>query len=300
LALLLSVSTLALSATTPGTAAPAWQALPPDVSALDAVWNRTDSLVAAHTVTRSWFWGPPETAWTTRELYVDDPTGTRSRLVRYYDKSRMEINNPNGNRNDPFYVTNGLLTVELISGRVQVGNNTFESRYPANIVVAGDFNDPAAPTYVSLASKANAGTDHPDPDRQGQQATDTIARDGTVGNDPSKAGIPGTRIVSYDTVTRHNIPQAMWDFLNAQGLVRRGNQTVTEPLSNPWYYATGRPISDAYWAKVKIGGVPTDTLIQAYERRVLTYTPSNPAGFQVEMGNIGAHYRDWRYFGMGK
>ena len=36
-------------------------------------------------------------------------------------------------------------------------------------------------------------------------------------------------------------------------------------------------------------------LLQAYERRVLTYVPTNPEGFQVEMGNIGQHYYDWRY-----
>ena len=38
-----------------------------------------------------------------------------------------------------------------------------------------------------------------------------------------------------------------------------------------------------------------DVYIQAYERRVLTYVPSAPEGFQVQMGNIGAHYYDWRY-----
>jgi len=30
-------------------------------------------------------------------------------------------------------------------------------------------------------------------------------------------------------------------------------------------------------------------------QRVLTYTPSNPAGWQVEMGNVGRHYYTWRY-----
>ena len=40
-------------------------------------------------------------------------------------------------------------------------------------------------------------------------------------------------------------------------------------------------------------------LIQAFERRVLTYMPGNPPAFQVEMGNVGAHYRDWRYGGPG-
>jgi hypothetical protein len=35
--------------------------------------------------------------------------------------------------------------------------------------------------------------------------------------------------------------------------------------------------------------------IQAFERRVLTYTPGNPPGFAVEFGNIGQHYYLWRY-----
>ena len=36
-------------------------------------------------------------------------------------------------------------------------------------------------------------------------------------------------------------------------------------------------------------------MIQIFERRVLTYTASNPAAFKVEMGNIGQHYYQWRY-----
>ena len=40
-------------------------------------------------------------------------------------------------------------------------------------------------------------------------------------------------------------------------------------------------------------------LIQAFERRVLTYNPANPPAFQVEMGNIGLHYYDWRYNNIG-
>ena len=41
-------------------------------------------------------------------------------------------------------------------------------------------------------------------------------------------------------------------------------------------------------------------MIQAFERRVLTYVPTNVPGFQVEMGNIGLHYYDWRYKDAGK
>ena len=42
-----------------------------------------------------------------------------------------------------------------------------------------------------------------------------------------------------------------------------------------------------------------DVLIQAFERRALTYVPTNPQGFQVEMANIGQHYFDWRYRNAG-
>ena len=37
--------------------------------------------------------------------------------------------------------------------------------------------------------------------------------------------------------------------------------------------------------------------VTVFERRVLTYTPSNPAPFKVEMGNVGQHYLAWRYGG---
>src|SRR5207248_7514703 len=55
-------------------------------------------------------------------------------------------------------------------------------------------------------------------------------------------------------------------------------------------------ISEPYWAKVKIANQPNvDVMIQAFERRVVTYVPSLPTGFQVQMSNIGQHYYDWRY-----
>ena len=59
----------------------------------------------------------------------------------------------------------------------------------------------------------------------------------------------------------------------------------------------GYPITEAFWAKdqVVVGGKKKDVLIQLFQRRALTYTPSNPAAFQVEMGNIGQHYYVWRY-----
>lgn len=60
-------------------------------------------------------------------------------------------------------------------------------------------------------------------------------------------------------------------------------------------YATGLPITEAYWASVKVGGAYRDVLIQCFERRCLTHTPDNPNGFEVEAGNTGLHYYIWRY-----
>ena len=44
-----------------------------------------------------------------------------------------------------------------------------------------------------------------------------------------------------------------------------------------------------------VGGIQHQVLVQVFERRVLTYTPSNPDGWKVEAGNVGQHYYTWRY-----
>lgn len=261
--------------------------------AFESTWRRTDDLVASGQVKRTWFWGPtPSTAGLSEEY--KQGAGSK-RLVQYFDKSRMEINNPSADPTSPWYVTNGLLTVELISGRVQTGDNSFTQRAPATINVTGDAGDGVAPTYASFSAVSNASGERRDPDRTGQDVTATLDRAGKVGQDAGKAGVPGSRIAYYEKLTGHNIPEAIWAFLNASGPVEVGGRTVQQRLIDPWFYASGLPISDPYWAKASIAGKLTDVLVQAYERRVLTYVPSNPEGFCVEMGNVGQHYYQWRY-----
>jgi hypothetical protein len=53
--------------------------------------NRTDQPVIDG-VKRTWIWGPEAYTEGMLEPYADTPGGMR--LVQYYDKSRMEINNP--------------------------------------------------------------------------------------------------------------------------------------------------------------------------------------------------------------
>jgi hypothetical protein len=54
-------------------------------------------------------------------------------------------------------------------------------------------------------------------------------------------------------------------------------------------------MSEPFWMRARVGGEETWVLVQAFERRVLTYTPTNPIAYQVEMGNVGQHYHAWRY-----
>src|SRR5438045_5365153 len=104
----------------------------------------------------------------------------------------MEVNNPNGDQSQPFFVTNGLLTVELISGFIQVGEKDFVKFHTACIAMSGDAGDTLAPTYFAFQKVSNTQAgDHPAPDRTGQQVTETIDRNGNTGTDPSKAGMHG-------------------------------------------------------------------------------------------------------------
>src|SRR5690606_29964656 len=63
---------------------------------------------------------------------------------------------------------------------------------------------------------------------------------------------------------------------------------------NP-FYATGRPITEPYFADVQVAGAVQTVLMQCFERRCMTYTPTNNTGFQGEAGNVGLHYFCWRY-----
>lgn len=257
--------------------------------AFERTWQRTDKPVADGTVKRGFYWGPAP--FDRRQERYEEGQGAR-RLVQYFDKSRMEINDPNGDKNSPFFVTNGLLTVELVSGRMQTGNNTYTDGTPADIPLASDNDDPSAPTYTSFAKLLEGGED-----RTNQNVTATVDKAGNVAQDDALGSTAGAKLVYYEAQTRHNIPQVFWDFLNVKGPVYENGAVVTKQISEPWFYASGLPITEPYWARVKIAGKPdTLVMVQLYERRVLTYVPSEPQPeFRVQVGNIGRHYHDWRY-----
>lgn len=264
-------------------------------SAFQAVWERTDLPLArgvAGLSERSWLWGDAPLTGGFREPYRDAPGNAR--LVQYFDKSRMEISNPAAPQG-PWYVTNGLLVVEMITGELQVGDTTFDPRSPAQVAVAGDpeEHNPAAPTYRSLRSVAYPVQAQPAPRRSGAVVTSVLTKDGQTFDDPALARY-NVVLDTYDEQLGHNIPGVFTDFFARQGLIYEGGRFVQGQIMD-WTFAVGLPLSEPYWARVRVGGVERDVLIQAFERRVLTYTPDNAPAWRVEMGNVGQHYLRWRY-----
>jgi hypothetical protein len=251
----------------------------------ELVWRRTDRPVAQQQATRSWIWGP-RGLMARSEGYLQAVGGLRQ--VQYFDKGRMEVSNPTGDRSSRWFVTTGLLANELVTGRMQVGDSEFVQRGPADIPVAGDLNDPNAPTYGSFAGQVAMVAD-----RTNQVPAEQIDRAGQVSRyaGPERAE---TRLSHYVAETGHNIPSVFWRYLNASGPIESGGRLQTSQLFD-WAFTMGYPISEPFWAQIRVGGAPRMVLMQIYQRRVLTYDPANPGAWQVEMGNVGRHYYRWRY-----
>jgi hypothetical protein len=214
------------------------------------------------------FWGPLANASDAKQEDYKEAAGGK-RTVQYFDKGRMELTNGK--------VTNGLLASEVIKGQIQTGDATFTGQAPPSIPIAGD-PDGGGPTYALLATKASsllaASTA-----KVGSGVTAMVSGVGAV-TTGTAAATPETTISGFDDATKHNVPKVIADYRTKAGL-----QTI------------GYAISEPFKANVKVNRVARDVMVQVFERRALTYTASNEAAFQVEMGNIGQHYYQWRYSG---
>ncbi len=187
------------------------------------------------------------------------------RLVQYFDKGRMELTTPDAP------VTSGLLVKEMISGRMQVGDTAFETRAPARISVAGD-PDNLFPLYSDLTAPLP-----PQPLASGAPVQTELTPNGPqpAANLPQDAA---AAIATTDTATGFPVPRIFADFRD-----RVGVQVI------------GLAVTQPFWVQVKVAGVQRRVLMQAFERRVLTYNAANPDPFKVEFGNVGQHYYRWRY-----
>ena len=128
-------------------------------------------------------------------------------------------------------------------------------------------------------------------DRTGAIVTDTLSFAAARPATPPQT----VTNVAYVPETGHNLPGVFWNFLNQQSPVHSGVGSATsEPLFD-WVYIMGYPITEAYWANITVGGKSYDALLQLFERRTLTYVPALADPWQVQMGNVGQHYYEWRY-----
>jgi len=278
---LAALAGIALLAVPPALAAP-----PIGTVAFARVWDRQDRAVAEQVSDRSWTWGPAPISELTRENYVEAPEGRRA--VQYFDKSRMEINDPTADPNATWYVTNGLLPIELMTGRMQVGNNQFEFRGPARISAIGDPDN--FPTYADLLPFYQS-PGAVNPGDLGKPATGFITTNLTITGFNDYAQDPATILVRGEN--NHGVAKAFVDFMNQEGLVSENGRYVRAQVYDP-LFVFGLPVSGAYWVKTRVGGKELPILFQVFERRVLTYNPANPPRWRVEMGNVGQHYYQWR------
>ena len=245
---------------------------------ISQLWARTDGSMTGNQQ-RGWLWGPTmlSTGW---EPYREAPGGARQ--VFYFDKGRLEITDPSADPNAAWYVTAGLIVREMLSGQIQIGDNTFVPTHAATLPVTGDLADnDRSPSYATLGRLASVGGNieaNRHDGRVGQPVTALLSADGTV----SEAAMPESGVVigAYDAALGHNVPAIFQSWIDAQSMTSE--------------YVVGRPLTEPYWVDTVVDGQARRVLVQAFERRVLTYSPDNAPGWQVEFGNAGIHYRLWR------
>ncbi|MHB8644756.1 MAG: hypothetical protein ACYDAR_03075 [Thermomicrobiales bacterium] len=234
------------------------------------------------------FWGPLATALDGRhEPYVEGLAAAictpdlaacsnaivkGQRTVQYFDKGRMELTAPGA------MVTSGLLVREMMTGQVQTGDATFEQRAPAAVPVAGD---PSNTLYYRDIAIANFI-----PPQIGQLTQNVLnvtagGRLGAAMGPPSPSDLPSDPaaiITTIDAQTGHGVAQAFDAFRARVGLD-----------------VVGLALTEPFWTTAQVGGQQHIILVEAFERRVLTYNPDNPDPFKVEFGNVGQQYYRWRY-----
>lgn len=263
--------------------------LPPTL-AFQYLWARTDDPRVRGD--RPYIWGPRSIIPIISEPLAGAPGNSHD--VLYYDKGRMELNDPKAPQNQ-WYVTSGRLVWELVKGMQQTGLKplTYATFSPA-VLPLGDPGDTTGPTYASFTARLG------DPPLALQQpVAQAIDRGGKV----SPADASGVTCAKVVAEAQHCIAAPFWDYLTQTGpvlvqsspLKGEAGTISNELLFEPYFVITGLPISEAYWTTLTSDGKTARVLVQLFERRTLIYNPASSATTRVVMGNAGLHYYHWRY-----
>jgi hypothetical protein len=141
----------------------------------------------------------------------------------------------------------------------------------------------------------------------GRLTAELIERD-PLGSVSGTALTYGDLRTAADPMNRHAPPAGfrggiapMWDgvFVPYDAALRPAPGAIVQPyfwsyinrtdlFPGGWLHDVGLPMTDAFGTSAYKNGAWRTIVVQAFERSVLTYDPLNPAGWQVERGNIGA------------
>lgn len=273
---------------------------------IHAVWDMTDGPVARGEASRAWIFGPEPIA-AAQEYYPESPT--RLREMVYYDKGRLDLLNTDLPPGSIWLVSGALLVSEMLSGHVQLGENAFVRRELPEIPLVGDIEQSAPVTYADLApvsSLANATLIELEEEEAQDSTSSELLDDGvarTLQTDAprffSRVGEQVTELLTAEgdvvagAVTDYSVTYDTYDETlghNVASVFSRWAENLPMPALN----LLGLPVTEPYWIQTEVDDEPTLVLVQGFERRMLTYTPSNPEGWRVESGNVGLHYRLWR------
>jgi hypothetical protein len=230
-------------------------------------------------VARALLWGGAPIG-TLVEPYTAAP-GNR-RLVQYFERGRMELTLGQPGQG----VTQGLLVRELATGDIQLGDDAFSHRAPADIPILAPSASGGVhpgPTYADFAPVIAERA--PDRTTVGPAALfdSWIAAGGSVTQEPAPLDV---HAAAYAHQTGHNLPDVFVAWFQKQ------------PFGTlDWQDALGYPISEPYWVHADRGdgNGERDRLVQLFERRVVVYSPDLPAGERFALAAVGRHYFEWRY-----
>ena len=277
---------------------------PTDRATFEATWGLTDKDILGGQ-RQSWLWGPQAFGGPVLEQYANAATRTNGRMVQYWDKGRMERESDG---KGGFLFTVGKLGWELLTGKVDLGGGQTADLAPADIPLVGplrieDNNTigasstdlppiKLAPTYADANIEAAQRTQ----DYSGAPITWILRPGGKI---EQFAPPTATYLANYNAETGHHVADVFASWYS-QTFYTSYNDDPTDTLSNDLRdklegLDPGNPLTDPFWVEVTVDGVDRLILVQIFERWTMTYNPANPSGWQVELGNVGLHYYEWRY-----
>jgi hypothetical protein len=212
-------------------------------------------------------WGSEPLDWRV-ESYAGAPKDRR--IVQYFERGRMEAEAGSNQ------ITSGALVNEMARGEIDLGAGLVLERQPPETPIDSGEDHELVPTYLTLSRLLERAED-----RTGQRVTSWIDRDAHIQRSSTPEVV---RLAQYVDATGHNLPDVTVELFERP-----------EFQTERWVESLGYPISEPYWTEYRRPEQAGPSLVQAFERRILIYTPGLEPSRQFTVASSGRHYVDWRY-----